>query len=233
MKNLLEDLQKKELEILQTFIEVCEKLNLKYYLLDGSLLGAVRHKGFIPWDDDIDVGMLREDYERFLVEAPALLPSHLFVQTYETDEGYPKTFGKLRDSNTTFIGSSLSSQKINHGAYIDIFSLDRCELEFRNSFKFKLVQIMCNLRTSYTCDKKFLSLPVRLVRFISKLFYPKISNAVAGKERLYKSTPNGKLIANYHSMWGEREIVPCEWYGDGVLLDFAGIKVNCPTEYDK
>ena len=73
----LKKLQSIETEMFRVFIEVCEKLNLRYYVLGGTLLGAVRHGGFIPWDDDIDVGMPREDYEVFLREAAPLLPSSL------------------------------------------------------------------------------------------------------------------------------------------------------------
>ena len=103
MHDVTEQLQVAVLDIFKEFLCVCEKLNLKYYLLGGTLLGAVRHKGFIPWDDDIDVGMLREDYEVFLAHAQELLPDHLFLQTYKTDPGYHHVFAKIRNSNTTFL----------------------------------------------------------------------------------------------------------------------------------
>ena len=77
---ILEQLKQIETEMLKEFILVCEKLNVKYYLAYGTLIGAIRHKGFIPWDDDIDVVMPREDYEIFLEKAQALLPEHLFLQ---------------------------------------------------------------------------------------------------------------------------------------------------------
>ena len=78
----MNDLQKVEFELLKVFIETCEKLNLNYFLVCGSALGAVRHGGFIPWDDDMDVGMYREDYNKFMELAPALLPEGLFLQNY-------------------------------------------------------------------------------------------------------------------------------------------------------
>lgn len=81
----LQALQNCEKSILEAFVKACEELGLNYYLLGGTLLGAVRHEGFIPWDDDIDVGMLREDYEKFLNEGQKYLPEYYFIQTHHTD----------------------------------------------------------------------------------------------------------------------------------------------------
>lgn len=113
-----------EVSMLKEFIEICEKLGLRYYALYGTLLGAVRHQGFIPWDDDIDVGMMREDYEVFVREGQKYLSEHLFLQTYESDPEYISGYAKIRDNNTTFIETSVKSRKMNHGIFIDIFPLD-------------------------------------------------------------------------------------------------------------
>ena len=118
-----------EIEIFKSFISVCEHLNLTYYVLDGTLLGAVRHKGFIPWDDDIDVGMPREDYEVFLREGQALLPEEYFIQTFDSDPEYLANYAKIRNNNTTFVETSVRHRKINHGVFIDVFPLDYCPEE--------------------------------------------------------------------------------------------------------
>lgn len=233
MNNSVKELQPKALEILKVFIEVAEKLNLTYYLVEGTLLGAVRHKGFIPWDDDIDVGMPRADYEKFLSKAPDLLPKNFFLQTFKSDPGYPQNFAKIRNNNTTFLESSLKNKNINQGLFLDIFPIDGCSLEFKNSSKFKLTQLICNLRISYAYGKKYSPLKVRLVRPLSLIFYPTLKSALTAKERLYTATPNENLVTNYHSLWGDKEIMPASWYGNGTVLEFEGIKVNCPKEYDK
>ena len=80
-----EKLKKTELEILKTFIKICDENKLQYYLIGGSAIGAIRHNGFIPWDDDIDVGMPRKDYNIFLRTAQHVLPDYYFLQTFETD----------------------------------------------------------------------------------------------------------------------------------------------------
>ena len=120
------ELKKIELEMFKYYLAICEKHDLKYFLIGGTLLGAVRHKGFIPWDDDIDIGMPRPDYEKFLLVAQKELPEHIFLQTHNTDIEYPNCFAKLRNSDTTFIETSCKKLKINHGIYIDIFPLDGC-----------------------------------------------------------------------------------------------------------
>ena len=120
----IEKLKGIELQLLDAFVSACEQLNIDYYILAGTLIGAVRHKGFIPWDDDIDIGMFRKDYDIFLEEGQKLLPKDVFLQTFITDKEYPTYFAKLRKSNTTFIEKSVSKLKMNHGVYLDIFPLD-------------------------------------------------------------------------------------------------------------
>ena len=118
------DLQKAELAILKEFIRICDSLHLTYYLVCGTALGAAKYSGFIPWDDDIDVALPREDYEVFCAKAQEMLPSYLFLQNYKTDPRYPLFFSKIRDSRTTYIEKSFAHLPIHHGVYIDVFPLD-------------------------------------------------------------------------------------------------------------
>jgi len=114
-----------ELDMLEKIIQICNKYNLRYTLSGGSMLGVVRHHGFIPWDDDIDIDMLREDYERFLVIAEKELEKPYFVQYYKTEKGYYYGHAQIRNSNTTAIIKNDSYNKtFNHGIFIDIFPLD-------------------------------------------------------------------------------------------------------------
>lgn len=114
-------LQEKERELLEILLSVCEQLKLPYYLVCGSALGAVKYRGFIPWDDDIDVGLLRHDYEILLEKAPALLPEGVFLQNYRTDPAFPLLMSKLRASNSTFIETDKAHLPIHHGVFIDFF----------------------------------------------------------------------------------------------------------------
>ncbi len=113
-----------QLEIAKEFRRVCNLLKLDYFLDSGTLLGAVRHKGFIPWDDDLDVGMLRKDYDIFLKKAPDIISSKYTLQTWYSDDNYGLAFAKLRMKNTVYIEEAASASGAETGFYIDIFPYD-------------------------------------------------------------------------------------------------------------
>ena len=123
----LASVQKKELEILVFFDQFCKERNIQYSLSGGTLLGAVRHKGFIPWDDDVDVLMTRENYEAFLKACEkGELPGQFFMQTIHSDPYYYNSFGKLLDTSTPALIAETEKTKCRKGLCIDIFPIDRC-----------------------------------------------------------------------------------------------------------
>ena len=112
-----------ELELLEKFQDICKKHGLQYFAIGGTLLGAVRHKGFIPWDDDIDVGMLREDYDRFLQVCESELPYPYRLVTPLNDACY-RAHAQIRNCETTGYPANDESLSCNKGIFIDIFPLD-------------------------------------------------------------------------------------------------------------
>ncbi len=112
-----------ELDLLLLFDTLCKEHNLTYFLMHGTLLGAVRHKGFIPWDDDIDVVMPREDYDKFLSLANSIKEPY-FLQTPITDSESGFSIAKLKNSNTTCVNELFKYQEMNFGIHIDILPLD-------------------------------------------------------------------------------------------------------------
>ena len=111
------------LDLIYVFDAVCKKYHLTYYVFYGALLGVVRHKGFIPWDDDFDVAMPREDYEKFIRLSHEFKEPY-FLQTPYTDPECFYSFAKIRNSRTTGIVKMFQYAKYNHGIWISIFPLD-------------------------------------------------------------------------------------------------------------
>lgn len=230
----MSQLKQVELDIFKAFLTICEQLNLRYYLLGGTLLGAVRHKGFIPWDDDIDVGMPRKDYEIFLEKGQSLLPKNLFIQNIKTEKNCPYNFTKIRKSDTAFIESSIHHFSINHGIFLDIFPLDYYPETPKKQKKIDFWNKIYTSRVGFEFDlpgNRFPSLKRRILRLWLKIIFPSWQKALLKREKLMKSTLTETLTANYCGAWGKKEIVPTEWYGQGTMLEFEGLQVCAPSNY--
>ncbi len=120
----IKKIQEIELESLKVFSEVCEKLNIRFFLYGGSLLGAVKYNGFVPWDDDLDVALLRDDYEKLIQQGPSLFPAEYELQHPSLNKVMPYTYAKLRRSGTTMVEYENHKLKMNHGVYFDIYPID-------------------------------------------------------------------------------------------------------------
>ena len=124
-KENLRQAQKVMLYIMKKIHEVCVKHNIRYWLDYGTLLGAVRHDGFIPWDDDMDISMLREDYEKFNAIAQQELGEEFFWQTKETEPDFCFEMGKVRLNGTVWQEKNWEKSSITHqGLFVDIFPID-------------------------------------------------------------------------------------------------------------
>ena len=123
-ETLLRQCQLVELEILDEFVKLCEKYQLRYFLNAGTLLGAVRHGGFIPWDDDVDVAMPMEDFKKFIRLTKNDIPDHLYLQIPGKEPGVIEGFGKLMDRRSFFCQAE-TDVRVPCGIYIDIFPFIR------------------------------------------------------------------------------------------------------------
>lgn len=117
-------MQLTELEMLVEFDKLCRAHEINYVLFGGSLLGAVRHKGYIPWDDDADIGMLREDYNKFKQYANELDSSICYFQDHDTDSNYRWGYGKLRRTDTEYVRVGQEHLKCKTGIFVDVFPMD-------------------------------------------------------------------------------------------------------------
>lgn len=125
----IKDIQTKMLNIMVEIDRICKKYNIRYLLDGGTMLGAVRHKGFIPWDDDADIMMPRDDYEKFLDVCSKELRAPYVFQCLENTKKYPYNFGKVFDSSTTYTERFTASLPISHGIYVDVFPMDYVDRE--------------------------------------------------------------------------------------------------------
>lgn len=230
------DLQKIEFEMLKEFVRICDELNLTYFLVCGSALGAVKYQGFIPWDDDLDVALPRKDYEVFCQKAQSMLPTHLFLQNHHTDKYYPLIFSKLRNSNTTFVEKSYANTNIHHGIYIDVFPIDGYpeqpnlqEALEREKHRYLLTRLCClNIHRTWktallvSCQK-ICGVHRNPSRFVTRL----------EKHISQYPTSDSILWCNHGNWQGKLEYAPREQYGNGTWAEFEGLRVRIPENIDE
>lgn len=219
----LGDVHRLELEILLEFQRVCTAHGLSFYLTGGSLLGAARHHGFIPWDDDIDVAMPRADYERFaqLCAGQALSPGYCY-QNARVTPGFPHFFAKLRKQGPDADG------------YIDIFPLDKCpDRDGLAILFFKGVEVV-NTAVFTRLDQEFVCGYTKwYMRFLWRLLRRLPTGVLFalrdGLRRLFGLAASGKLICNVGGMYGfPGEVCRIEWFSQRAELEFEGHRFPVP-----
>ena len=227
----MNDYQQKLIDIAKEYIRVCEKLNLDYYAVFGTCLGAVRHNGFIPWDDDMDFGMPRKDYEILAREGQKYLPENLFIQINDTDKEYYYPFMKIRDSNTTAIETVLKDSKINHGLWIDIFPFDGLPSDYK---KIKRVERFdrCFVRRRFINEGYGNSFLDKIEKMISILLFP--SKRSAFKKSVSLSKKYDFWSSNrFWSNWGRRtKGHKTKCFHNFISVKFETLFVRVPIDYD-
>ena len=231
--------QMKQYELLCEIDRICRKNSINYYLDSGTLLGAVRHQGFIPWDDDIDVGMFRKDYEKFKSILNEELNNKYLFQNYESDSNFGFVFGKLRIKNTKYTEQISKKTKAKDGIFIDIFPFDNaCDDEKKHEKNFKKVVIfrmMLLLKQRYIINtssliKKIEKLILRILSiFVTKKFIIKKINKIINLYN-YETT---KCICNFSTAYFKKNRYDRDWFSDIAILKFEDKEFLCPKNYDE
>ncbi|GHV05523.1 phosphorylcholine transferase LicD [Spirochaetia bacterium] len=240
----IRELQLIELDILKQVIAVCRENNISYFMLGGTLLGAVRHKGFIPWDDDIDIGMPRDDYERFIEIIHDALPEYLKLQYFKDDIEYHKYSIRVIDKRYKVRRNDYSNE-IESYIWIDIFPLDgmpssniKKRLHIFRPLFVRLLYAYSNFNLLVNMKRRrkiFEMVLVRIGMFITKIIkFDKRKQLYRIDRLLKKYTYNDSgYVGNFMGAYKSKELFPKIYYQDGAMYDFEDIKLRGPIEYDK
>ena len=245
IKNIKQRWNATILDILKAFIDICKRHDLTFYCCAGTAIGAVRHHGIIPWDDDIDVIMPRPDYDRLLETSKSEdWGKYELVTPYDRDD-YPLYFSKISDRTTTLVEERERPCVI--GLFVDIFPLDATDddLDEAKRLKDRYTKVINRLNAVSTHNT--------FAEYISLLADPKEWGRFAIKTAAYffRSPIRRRLLAQmdaishlydydkaknvqvYTGSYGYRETFPKAWLGRGKMFKFEDIEVPLPEEYDK
>ena len=241
----LRSLQLVELNIARIFSEICERHHLRYFMVGGTMLGAIRHRGFIPWDDDMDVGMPRPDYEKLIEIVRGELPEGYGFLTYKQDADYKRCFNRIVDKRVVVTNASYA-KKLEEYAWLDIFPIDgmpkswlHCWLHFwhmtflRFLYYGSVFEEMVNLNRPYR--KFYLKLVIRFLaatHFGSKIDTKKMMRRM--ERGLMKYPYDGSkyglcLFGSYMT----KEVMPLTIVGNCADYPFEDTTLKGPEDYDR
>lgn len=235
------DVQKKELEVLKEVIKIIEKYDLRYFAVGGTCLGAIRHHGFIPWDDDIDIAMPREDYELFRTKLYKELPEKYKILDCDNSESNTFLWTKIHDSTTTFIENYAKNSPDRYtGVFVDIMALDGLPLKKAEKIVHKsqifltLNKYVRKLPIGYSKEKpikamikKSLSL-IFSYNYFSTRWRDLLRQYTFDKsENVYLSCRNEKSSLAH----GYKVIFPYSYFADFVTVEFEDTTIRVPIKY--
>lgn len=216
---------------------ICKKNVIHYSLCGGSLLGAVRHKGFIPWDDDMDIAMLRSDYERFIELCSKELDSEYFIQSPQTDPYYANSFAKLGIKGTTLINPMIENQKVKQCISVDIFPLDVLPAsKWKKKIQYYREQDFCvaaYLKAGYQIAKP-VSIPGKIRRSLVKSYskHHELCQILENQIKWEKKYNTNAEDAEVGIVFFKESYTTEKQFLNQIDGQFEGHCFNIPREYD-
>ena len=212
-KNTLDKLRKIELEILDYIVDICNENGIRYYLAYGTLLGAVRHSGFIPWDDDVDICLLRKDYERLccILRTNCSESTEYYFQEPYIDEDFKYPFAKVRKRGTVFLETQISNRAKEQGIFVDIFPLDKVKhrIGIQKLWSYLIYKILLMPNGRHNIEYK-----------------------IVKKLSTWDEKKKCKYLVSYGSAYPvEKDVMNVEWFGNSVKLPFEGKEYTAPIGY--
>lgn len=234
-----------ELQIFKVFEGICQRHNLRYYFIGGTLIGVLRHKGFIPWDDDIDIGMPRNDYDKFIDLMGKECPNGYSVCDKDSDTSWNFNFVQFVD-NQAVADIYMNEEPRRAHLWVDVFPLDglpsnivRRYIHMKHVLMYRYLVQIAHIRTQVDTHKVGRPWYEKVaLRFFSIVPVGKLLNSRALLSRMErvlrkfnfdKSSYVGNLLGKYR----EKEVVPYSYFGEPVELPFEDIMVKCPAECHK
>ncbi|MBO6217078.1 MAG: LicD family protein [Prevotella sp.] len=233
----LKDIWAVELDLLRVFLQYCERHGLRCWVEGGTLLGAVRHKGFIPWDDDVDLAMPREDYDRMCRIGNEGLEEPYFLQTAYSDTDYHRGHAQFRRSDTAAIRPSDCYQPFNQGIFIDIFPLDaapddRALVHEHRKRCLKILKLL-KAKNTHCITSGRLTLIFRKLKarwMVKKMGWTTIYEKAEEEMRALARMPHTK-VGELTSL-GEDKLWDKEIFAETVMLPFENLMVPAPKGWD-
>lgn len=231
--NITEKLRQTQIEILDYIDDFCNKHDIKYYIMFGSLLGAVRHKGFIPWDDDIDIAMDPVNYYRFKELMKTEKNDKYFYQSVETDKYYNLKFAKIRKNNTLAVESRNQDQKFHQGIWVDIFPMmplpndESDKKKMMNNIKMINLMLEADLndKTKYNKYGRVGKVLSKIFRYIPRSIRNKIISKKFKKICFYEG--------EYDKYFCDTDSTFVSYFKKTTKVSFEGKKYSAPADYDK
>ena len=228
----IDELKKIQKEILDEVVSFCEENNIRYFLAYGTMLGAIRHQGYIPWDDDIDIHIPRPDYEKFIELYNQKSNSEYQIVTHELDRRYKVPFAKIFRKGT-IVNEFFYKQSV-FGVYVDIFPLDGIKSKWQAYICGQCIRFMY-IKTMIFCNRQTLARKARL--FITKMILLPFSSHFILKTMRRIATRHNyddcKQICSFGSRTAMKEILPREVYDNQTTATFEGSEYRIPQGYDR
>lgn len=228
----LRKLQLIEVDMLKELNQLCRENNINYIIDAGTLLGAVRHGGFIPWDDDIDVRMLRADYDTFCEICKHELNENYFLQTYRTDKGYRWGYARILKNGTVFIRKDHQEIKSKNGIFLDVFPVDNVPDGFWGHRLYTCISWICRKMLYSQVGKNHANGFWNRMGFVFLDCFPK-EWAYKGLETLSKRGANIDSKKVRCLAWGaKKETIGFnrEWFEETCDIEFEGLTVKAPAK---
>lgn len=234
----LRKLQMLQLEIAKEIKRICDKNDIQYFIIGGTLLGAVRHKGFIPWDDDMDIGMTMFEYKKFLKIAPKQLDNRFVLQTDSTEPNIGYVFSKVRMKYTHMYEKIISGLEINDGIFVDIFPYDPASKASATGIwhltKLRLMGKMKMLKSGYNLNSITQNPVNKLINVMLK-FFPiskKILIIAMDKEILHAADcKNCSFYVERDGMFKGNFVFPQKLFENLIELPFEDTTFRAPEGY--